>query len=48
MVMLRWMLYFEVDGLRKKVRQRRTWKKQAKEESVKVGMRREEALCRSK
>ena len=31
-----------------KTRRRRTWKKQVEEESVKVDLRREDALCRSK
>ena len=31
-----------------KGRPRRTWKKQIDEESVKVGLKREDALCRSK
>ena len=26
----------------------RTWKKQVEEESVKIGLRREDAICRSK
>ena len=30
---------------RKKGRLKRTWKKQVEEESVKVGLRREDALC---
>ena len=33
-------LYFEVEGKGKKGRQKRTWKKQVVEESVKVGLRR--------
>ena len=41
-------LDFEVEGQSKKGRPKRTWKKQVKEESVKVGLRREDALCRSK
>ena len=41
-------LGFEVEGQRKKRRLRRTWKKQVEEESVKVVLRREVALCRSK
>ena len=40
-------LYFEVDGKRWKGRLRRTWKKLFEEESVKVGLRREDVLCRS-
>ena len=38
-------LDFEVEGQRKKGRQRRTWKKEVGEESVKVGLRRVDALC---
>ena len=38
-------LYFEVEGHRKKGRLKRTWKKQVEEESVKVGLRSEDALC---
>ena len=38
---------FEVKGHMKKGRPRRTWKRQVEEESVKVGLRREDALCRS-
>ena len=41
-------LDFEVEGQRKKGRPNRTWKKQVEEESVKVGLRKEDALCRSK
>ena len=41
-------LYFEVEGQRKKGRPKRTWKKQVEEGSVKVGLRRKDALCRSK
>ena len=41
-------LGFEVEGQRRKWRQNRTWKKQVEEESVKVGLRMEDALCRSK
>ena len=41
-------LDFEVDGQRKKGRLKRTWKKQVEEESVKVGLRRRDALCRPK
>ena len=39
---------FEVEGQRKKGRQKRTWKKQVEEESVNVGLRREDVYCRSK
>ena len=41
-------LYFEVESQSKKWLPKRTWKKQVREESVKVGLRREDALCRSK
>ena len=44
---LRRALDFEVDSQRKKGRPKRTWKKHVEEESVKVGLRREDALCRS-
>ena len=44
---LRRALYFEVDGQRKNGRPKWTWKKQVEEESVKVGLRREDAFCRS-
>ena len=44
---LRRALYFEVEGQRKKERTKRTLKKQDEEESVKVGLRREDAFCRS-
>ena len=36
---------FEVEGQRKKGRPKRTWKRQVGEESVKVGLRRQGALC---
>ena len=45
---LRRALDFEVDGQRKNRELRMTWKKQFEEESVKVGLRREDALCQSK
>ena len=45
---LRRALDIEVEGQRKKGRPKRTWKKLAQEESVKIGLRREDALCRSK
>ena len=35
------------EGQLKKERQKRAWSKQVEEESVKVGLRREESLCRS-
>ena len=44
---LRRALNFEVEGQWKKGRLKRTWKKQVEEESVKVGLLREDALCRS-
>ena len=44
---LRRALDFEVEGRRKKWRPKRTWKKQVEEESVKIGMRREDVLYRS-
>ena len=40
-------LDFEIEGQRKKGRPKRTWKKQIEEESMKVNLRREDALCRS-
>ena len=45
---LRKALDVDVYGQRKKGRLKRTWKRQVKEESVKVGLRRVDALCRSK
>ena len=36
---------FEVEGQRKKGRLKRIWKKQAEEESMKGGLRREDAFC---
>ena len=45
---LRRALTFEVEGQRKKGRLKRTWKRQDEEECVKVGLRGEDALCRSK
>ena len=45
---LRKALDFEVEVQGKKGRPKRTWKKQVEEESVKVGLRREDTLCRSK
>ena len=45
---LRSVLDFEVEGQRKKGKLKRTWKKQVEEENVKVGLRMEDALCRSK
>ena len=45
---LRRALDFEVGGQRKKLRPKRTWRKQDKKESVNVGLSREDALCQSK
>ena len=45
---LRRALKIEVEGQMKKGRLKRTWKKQVEEECVKVGLRREYALYRSK
>ena len=45
---LRTALDFEVGGRREKGRPKKTWKKQVEEENVKVGLRREDALCFSK
>ena len=45
---LRRALHFEVEGQRKKGKPKRTWKKQVLEESMKVGLRRKDALYRSK
>ena len=45
---LRRALDFEHEGQRKKWRLKRTWNKQVEEESVKFGLRREDALCQSK
>ena len=44
---LRMVLYFEVEGQRMKRRPKRTLKRQVEEESVKVGLRKEDAICRS-
>ena len=41
---LRRALDFEVEGQRKKGRPKRTWKNQVEKESVKVGLRWEDAL----
>ena len=46
--LLRRALDLEVEGQRKKGSPKRTWERQVEEESVKVGLRREDALCRSK
>ena len=45
MVLIR-ALDFEVEGQRKKGRPKWMWKKQVEEKSVKIGLRREDALCR--
>ena len=45
---LRRALNFEFECQRKKGRLKRTWKKHVEEGSVKAGLRREDALCRSK
>ena len=45
---LRMVLDFEVAAQRKKGRTMRTWKRLVGEESVKIGLRREDAHCRSK
>ena len=41
-------LFFYVESQRTKGRPKRTWKRQVEEESAKVGLRRKDALCRSK
>ena len=41
-------LDFEDEGQRMKGRPKRTWKRQVEEESVKVGLRKEDALCQSR
>ena len=45
---LRRALDFEVDGQWKKRGLNTTWKNQVEEESVKIGLRTEDSLCRSK
>ena len=45
---MRRVLDFEVEGQWKKGSLKRMWKRQVEEESVKVGLRREDALYRSK
>ena len=45
---LRRALDFEVEGQRKNVKPKSTWKRQVEEESVEFGLRREDALCRTK
>ena len=44
---LRRALDFEVEGKRKKGRLKRTWEKLVEDESVMIGLCREDALCRS-
>ena len=44
---LRRILHFEVEGQGKRGRPKRSRKRQVEEESVKVRLRREDALCRS-
>ena len=41
-------LELEIEGQKKKGRPKRTWKQQVEEESLKVGLSWEDALCRSK
>ena len=43
-----WSLDFEVESQRKKERPKRTWQKQVEEEFVKIGLRKEDELCRAK
>ena len=38
----------DFEGQRKEGKSKRTWQKQVEEESVKVGLRKEDVLCRSK
>ena len=45
---LRRAVKIEIGGQRKKFGLKGTWKRQVVEESVKVGMRLEDALCRSR
>ena len=45
---LRRALDFEVDGQSKKGRLKRTWNMQVVDKSLKVGLRKEDKLCRSK
>ena len=39
---------FDFEGQRKKGRLKKTWKKEAEEETMNVGSSKEDALCRSK
>ena len=45
--LMRRALCFNDEGRRKKGRPKRTWRKQVEEKSVKVGLRRKDALCPS-
>ena len=45
---LRRALDIEVEGQRRKGRLKKTWEEQVEEESVKVGLGLEDAICRSK
>ena len=45
---LRSALDFEVEGQGKNWRPKRNWKEQVEDESVKVGLSRDDALCQSK
>ena len=45
---LRMAIDYEVEGQRKKWRLKTIWEKQFEEESVKVGLRRKDAICRSR
>ena len=46
--MVRRALDFEIEGQRKIGRSKRIWKKHAEEESLKIGLRKKDACCRSK
>ena len=43
-----WSLHIAVESQRKEGRLKRTWKKQVEEESVKVGLRKENSHCQHK
>ena len=45
---LRRALHLDIEGQRKNGRLKRTWKRQVEDESIRVGLRRKNALCRSK
>ena len=47
-MVLRRSIDFELEGQRNKGRRARKWTRKVEEESVKIGLRREDALCRSK